>query len=166
MKQRSLIVHPRLDHVVTEFSDARYFWCFAMDRSRIERKVSGMAEMAQNVEQSGIVPDNLPLSPVLLSLAGWPSDVTKGVTGAKGPFSRTSSIPIRVNSVNPTVVMTAMGRKNWEDPQKAGPVLARIPLGKFVDVENVTSAVLFMLSDQAAMITGTTLPVDGGLTCN
>ncbi|KAL8590105.1 hypothetical protein ACOMHN_034336 [Nucella lapillus] len=32
MKQRSLIVHPRLDHVVTEFSDARYFWCFAMNK--------------------------------------------------------------------------------------------------------------------------------------
>ncbi|KAL8580498.1 hypothetical protein ACOMHN_053213 [Nucella lapillus] len=32
MKQRSLIVHPHLDHVVTEFSDARYFWCFAMNK--------------------------------------------------------------------------------------------------------------------------------------
>ncbi|XP_076447030.1 L-xylulose reductase-like [Babylonia areolata] len=73
---------------------------------------------------------------------------------------------IRVNSVNPTVVMTDMGRKHWGDPKKSGPVLARIPLGKFVEIEDVTNAVLFLLSDKAAMINGTTLTVDGGLTCN
>ncbi|PVD38697.1 hypothetical protein C0Q70_01317, partial [Pomacea canaliculata] len=38
---------------------------------------------------------------------------------------------IRVNCVNPTVVMTDMGRKVWSDPAKANPVLARIPLGHF-----------------------------------
>ncbi len=38
---------------------------------------------------------------------------------------------IRANTVNPTVVMTDMGRKVWSDPKKSGPMLARIPLGKF-----------------------------------
>uniref|UniRef100_A0A8C4LHJ2 L-xylulose reductase n=1 Tax=Equus asinus TaxID=9793 RepID=A0A8C4LHJ2_EQUAS len=38
---------------------------------------------------------------------------------------------IRVNAVNPTVVMTPMGRANWSDPQKAKPMLDRIPLGRF-----------------------------------
>ena len=38
---------------------------------------------------------------------------------------------IRVNAVNPTVVMTAMGRKAWSDPTKAGVMLSRIPLGRF-----------------------------------
>ncbi|XP_034784298.2 L-xylulose reductase-like, partial [Acipenser ruthenus] len=69
---------------------------------------------------------------------------------------------IRVNSVNPTVVMTAMGRIGWSDSMKAGPMMSRIPLGKFAEVEDVVNAILFLLSEKSAMITGATLPVDGG----
>ncbi|KJE89404.1 dicarbonyl/L-xylulose reductase [Capsaspora owczarzaki ATCC 30864] len=70
---------------------------------------------------------------------------------------------IRTNSVNPTVVMTEMGRANWSDPAKAGPVLARIPLGKFPEVPHVVNAILYFLSDASDMINGTFLPIDGGL---
>lgn len=38
---------------------------------------------------------------------------------------------IRTNNVNPTVVMTKMGAKAWSDPEKSGPILKRIPLGRF-----------------------------------
>lgn len=38
---------------------------------------------------------------------------------------------IRTNNVNPTVVMTKMGAKAWSDPAKSGPILSRIPLGRF-----------------------------------
>ena len=38
---------------------------------------------------------------------------------------------IRVNTVNPTVVMTDMGKLGWSDPNKAGPMLNRIPLQRF-----------------------------------
>lgn len=38
---------------------------------------------------------------------------------------------IRVNSVNPTVVMTEMGRLAWSDPEKAQTMMSRIPLGNF-----------------------------------
>lgn len=69
---------------------------------------------------------------------------------------------IRVNAVNPTVVMTSMGRINWSDPQKAKAMLDRIPLGKFAEVENVVDAILFLLSDRSGMTSGSTLPVDGG----
>ena len=43
-------------------------------------------------------------------------------------------LQIRVNSVNPTVVMTDMGKMAWSQPSKAGPVLNRIPAGRFVGV--------------------------------
>ena len=39
----------------------------------------------------------------------------------------------------------------------------RTPLGRFGEVEDIAAAVLFLVSDQAAWITGVTLPVDGGL---
>lgn len=73
---------------------------------------------------------------------------------------------IRVNAVNPTVVMTAMGQANWSDPQKAKTMLDRIPLGRFAEVDNVVDAILFLLSDRSSMITGSTLPVDGGFLAN
>lgn len=38
---------------------------------------------------------------------------------------------IRVNSVNPTVVMTDMGRLGWSEPEKAQTMTSRIPLGRF-----------------------------------
>lgn len=68
---------------------------------------------------------------------------------------------IRVNCVNPTVVLTDMG-KLWLDPAKGGPMLSKIPLGRFAEVKEVVDAVLFLLSDNAGMINAITLPVDGG----
>lgn len=73
---------------------------------------------------------------------------------------------IRCNSVNPTVVLTKLGAEAWSDPAKSGPMKKRIPLGRFAVEDDVTQAVLFLLSDKASMITGVMLPVDGGfLSC-
>ena len=69
---------------------------------------------------------------------------------------------IRVNSVNPTVTLTPMGEMAWSDPAKSGPVLARIPLGRFLKPAQVAEAILFLLSDAASAITGTCLDVDNG----
>jgi len=69
---------------------------------------------------------------------------------------------IRVNGVNPTVTLTPMGEMAWSDPRKSGPMLAKIPLGRFARPVDVTDAVAYLLSDHAAMIHGVALPVDGG----
>ena len=37
---------------------------------------------------------------------------------------------IRVNSVNPTIVLTVLGRRGWSDPVKKGKALERIPIGR------------------------------------
>jgi NAD(P)-dependent dehydrogenase (short-subunit alcohol dehydrogenase family) len=73
---------------------------------------------------------------------------------------------IRVNAVNPTVVLTPMAVKAWSDPAKSEPLLRRIPMGRFIEPEEVAEAIAYLLSDQSAMITGTMLPVDGGLLIN
>ena len=69
---------------------------------------------------------------------------------------------IRVNAIAPTVVLTPMGTQVWGDPQKAAPVKAKIPLGRFVQPSEVTSAVFFLASEGAGMIHGETLVIDGG----
>ncbi|VEN36578.1 unnamed protein product [Callosobruchus maculatus] len=69
---------------------------------------------------------------------------------------------IRINCVNPTVVMTDLGRQIWSDPAVKLPMLDKIPLKRFAEIDDVVDAVLFLLSDHAKMITGSCLPVDGG----
>lgn len=82
--------------------------------------------------------------------------LTRVMASELGPYG------IRVNSVNPTVTLTPMGAKAWGDPAKSGPMLARIPLGRFADPDDVAEAILYLLSDRAAMVHGVSLPVDGG----
>jgi NAD(P)-dependent dehydrogenase (short-subunit alcohol dehydrogenase family) len=69
---------------------------------------------------------------------------------------------ICVNAVNPTVTMTPMGEMAWSDPQKSGPMQARIPLGRFAQPLDVAHVVAYLLSAEADMIHGVMLPVDGG----
>jgi NAD(P)-dependent dehydrogenase (short-subunit alcohol dehydrogenase family) len=73
---------------------------------------------------------------------------------------------IRVNCVNPTVTLTPMALKAWSDPVKADPMLSRIPLGSFLEPEQVAEVIAFLLSDAAASLNGVTLPVDGGFAVN
>ncbi|EFA08233.1 L-xylulose reductase [Tribolium castaneum] len=87
--------------------------------------------------------------------------------GAVDAFTRAVALEfgpcnIRINCVNPTVVMTDLGRKIWSDPKMGGPMLAKIPLNRFAEIEDVVDGVLFLLSDKAQMITGSCVPIDGG----
>ena len=69
---------------------------------------------------------------------------------------------IRVNAVNPTVVLTPMGKRAWEDPAKGEPMKARIPLNRFAEPHHVSQAIAYLLSPNSDMINGVVLPIDGG----
>ncbi|XP_044732273.1 L-xylulose reductase-like [Chrysoperla carnea] len=90
-----------------------------------------------------------------------------GTKGALDSIARCMALElgphnIRVNCVNPTVIMTEMGKLGWSDPAKAQSMISKIPLGRFGEVDEVVNAVLFLLSDKSSMINGVSLPVDGG----
>jgi NAD(P)-dependent dehydrogenase (short-subunit alcohol dehydrogenase family) len=59
-----------------------------------------------------------------------------------------------------------MAVKAWSDPAKADPMLRRMPLGRFVEPEEVASIILFLLGEGAAMINGVSIPVDAGFAVN
>ena len=71
---------------------------------------------------------------------------------------------ITVNGVAPTVVRGDMGAHWLANPATRGPLLARIPLGRVAEPEDVVGAVLFFCSPAAAFVTGQVLYVDGGIT--
>ena len=71
---------------------------------------------------------------------------------------------IRVVAVGPTAIDTPMTHERLLDPVRGGDLLSRIPMGRFGQVEDVVGAVVFLASPAAALITGTTLMVDGGWT--
>ena len=69
---------------------------------------------------------------------------------------------IRVNGVNPTVVMTEMSAFHWGRPEIEKPFLAQMPLGRWATVDEIAAPIVFLLGDGASMISGVSLPVDGG----
>jgi gluconate 5-dehydrogenase len=71
---------------------------------------------------------------------------------------------ITVNGVAPTVVRGEMGRHWLADPASRERILARIPLGRVAEPEDVVGATLFFCSPAASFVTGQILTIDGGLT--
>ena len=71
---------------------------------------------------------------------------------------------IRVNTVCPTFVVTPMTKKFLKNKKFKRETLNNIPLGRFAELSEVASAAVFLSSDAASMITGTSLLVDGGWT--
>lgn len=69
---------------------------------------------------------------------------------------------IRVTALAPTVTMTELAAAAWSDPAKSGPMLARHPIGRFAEAEDVARCIALLLSQDAGMITGAVLAVDGG----
>lgn len=71
---------------------------------------------------------------------------------------------IRVNAVAPTFIETPMTQPFFANASFRQFALERIPLGHFGQIADVVGAVVFLASPAAAMITGTSLLVDGGWT--
>lgn len=91
---------------------------------------------------------------------GGVSALTRSLAVQFGPHG------VRVNAVCPGPVLTPLLQNLFADPVKAERRLARIPLKRFGQPEDVVNATLFLLSDEASWITGTCLSVDGGITIN
>ncbi|AGS24796.1 short-chain dehydrogenase protein (plasmid) [Rhizobium etli] len=69
---------------------------------------------------------------------------------------------IRVNAVAPTVTMTELAARAWSEPSKRNPMIVRHPMARFAAVDDVARSIALLMSEDAPMITGAVLPVDGG----
>jgi len=71
---------------------------------------------------------------------------------------------IRVNSLAPTFIETPMTRPFFANEAFRTEVLAKIKLGRVGQLEDLTGAVVFLASDASALMTGSSLVIDGGWT--
>jgi NAD(P)-dependent dehydrogenase (short-subunit alcohol dehydrogenase family) len=84
--------------------------------------------------------------------------MTKSMAVEWGPHG------IRVNTIAPTFIRTPMSEPTFSIPERAEWIASKIKLGRIGEVTDIMGAVVFLASDAAAMITGTSLLVDGGWT--
>lgn len=89
---------------------------------------------------------------------GWAITATRGMAVELAPFG------IRVNAINPVagetpLLKTFMGE---DTPEVRAKFLSTIPLGRFSTPEDMGNTAVFLCSDEASMITGVALNVDGG----
>jgi len=76
------------------------------------------------------------------------------------------SANIRVNTICPTFVLTELSKPSFADPEKRAWILDNIKLPRAAEVEDIMGAVLFLATDASAMITGSSLLIDGGWTAH
>ena len=86
--------------------------------------------------------------------------LTRSMAAELGPHN------IRVNSINPGLVSTAMILKCGISEEFQQHYINRSPIKRLVEINDVVNATIFLLSDQAAMTNGIILPVEGGLVNN
>ncbi len=89
---------------------------------------------------------------------GWMNTATKAMAVELAPFG------IRVNALNPVAGETPLlaSFMGEDTPEMRAKFLATIPLGRFSTPRDLANAALFLCSDEADMITGACLEVDGG----
>jgi NAD(P)-dependent dehydrogenase (short-subunit alcohol dehydrogenase family) len=69
---------------------------------------------------------------------------------------------IRVNAIAPGWIQTPLTRMLVDDTSRSAAIVARTPLGRWGQPEDVAGPALFLCSPAAAFITGVVLPIDGG----
>ena len=102
-------------------------------------------------------------------LVNGPIDAYQASKAGLSALSRSLSMQlgpdgIRSNTICPGAVLTPMTAPGYEaDPSRADAMIARTPLGRLGQPEDIVHACLFLLSDKASFITGIDLVVDGGI---
>ncbi|WP_270728896.1 SDR family NAD(P)-dependent oxidoreductase [Shimia sp. Alg240-R146] len=73
---------------------------------------------------------------------------------------------IRINTICPTFIKTPLTASTFENPERRAWIEDKIKLGRIGEVEDIMGAVLYLASDASALVTGTSMLIDGGWTAD
>ncbi len=73
---------------------------------------------------------------------------------------------IRVNTICPTFIRTPMTASTFDNPERVQWLEEKIKLGRVGEIEDIMGAVVFLAGDASALITGTSIIIDGGWTAD
>jgi 2-deoxy-D-gluconate 3-dehydrogenase len=130
-----------------------FFMAQVVAKSMVSRNWGRIIFMAS---QAGLV--GIPGQPVYCSSKGAVVQLVRTLCVEWAKYG------ITVNAVAPTFVETALTRKRFRDAEYRKFVLERIPAGKLAAPEDVVAAVAYLASEEAGMVNGSVLSVDGGWT--
>ena len=142
-------------HRVMDVSATGTWLCSrALAPQMIERGAGRIINMASILASRGI-PNRAPYCAAKAAVA----NLTRAMAVELGPKG------VNVNAVAPTVIVTDLNRHLIEkQPQVYGTVLARMPLGRLGQPEDLAGALVFLAAPASAFVTGQILHVDGGFT--
>tara|TARA_R110000787_G_scaffold150544_7_gene264459 strand:+ start:294 stop:1055 length:762 start_codon:yes stop_codon:yes gene_type:complete len=73
---------------------------------------------------------------------------------------------IRINTICPTFIRTPMTKVTFDNPERLAWIMEKIKLPRVGEVADIMGAALFLASDASAMVTGTSMMIDGGWTAD
>ena len=73
---------------------------------------------------------------------------------------------IRINTIGPTFIRTPLTQPTFANPERLAWIMEKIKLPRVGEVEDIMGAAVFLASDASAMVTGTSLLIDGGWTAD
>lgn len=126
---------------------------------------------AQVMEAEGIAGSIIHISSQMGHVGGQERAVycasKHGVEGmVKAMAIEWGKVGIRINTICPTFVRTALTQPTFDDPEKLEWIMDKIKLPRVAEVEDIMGAALFLASDASAMVTGTSMLIDGGWTAD
>ncbi|MEM7719468.1 MAG: SDR family oxidoreductase [Pseudomonadota bacterium] len=86
--------------------------------------------------------------------------MTKAMSIEFGPHK------VRINTICPTFIVTDLTRSTFEQADKRAWIEEKIKLGRVGEIEDIMGAAVYFASDASALVTGTSLLVDGGWTAD
>jgi glucose 1-dehydrogenase len=150
------VTEQMFDRVVGVDLKGAFFGAQAAAQEMVKRKIAGRIINISSVHEDLAMPQNVPYC----CAKGGVRMLTRTICLDLAPYN------ITVNNIAPGAVRTPIDADVEADPEKMAALLKEIPLHRMAQPEEIANMALYLASDAAAYVTGSTFVIDGGLSVN